>query len=176
MRRLRNLILYMDRVSQSKKMEDFILLKTKCQRVIGDGVSTYLVFGLFDRHNGFAATLYSKENLLNDVLAAIPPELSKDEWVAVLPRTSVAGFVETDMDFKEEAQTSGITITFVTIEGWVVIVASIGDSRCIFESAEGDIYHLSANHRFECDEEERDCVVAREVLIVWKNHHPGFSP
>ena len=117
MRRLRNLILYMDRVSQSKKMEDFILLKTKCQRMIGDGVSTYLVFGLFDRHNGFAATLYSKENLLNDVLAAIPPELSKDEWVAILPRTSVAGFVETDMDFQEEAQTSGITITFITIEG-----------------------------------------------------------
>ncbi|RVW62463.1 putative protein phosphatase 2C 12 [Vitis vinifera] len=133
------------KVSQSKKMEDFILLKTKCQRVIGDGVSTYLVFGLFDRHNGFAAALYSKENLLNDVLAAIPPELSKDEWVAVLPRTSVAGFVETDMDFKEEAQTSGITITFVTIEGWVVIVASIGDSRCIFESAEGDIYHDGIN-------------------------------
>ena len=166
----------MDRVSQSKKKEDFILLKTECQRVIGDGVSTYSIFGLFDRHNGFAVAMYSKENLLNNVLAAIPPELSKDEWVVVLPRTSIAGFVKTDMDFQEEARTSGTTVTFVTIEGWVVIVASIGDSRCIFESAEGDIYHLSADHRFECDEEERDCVAAREVLIVWKNHHPGFSP
>ena len=78
MRRLRNLILYMDRVSQSKKMEDFILFKTKCQRVIGDGVSTYSIFGLFDRHNGFAVAMYSKENFLNNVLLVIPPELGRN--------------------------------------------------------------------------------------------------
>lgn len=32
--------------SQSKKGEDFTLLKTECQRVAGDGVSTYSVFGV----------------------------------------------------------------------------------------------------------------------------------
>ena len=32
--------------SQSKKGEDFTLLKTECQRVMGDGVSTYSVFGV----------------------------------------------------------------------------------------------------------------------------------
>lgn len=32
--------------SQSKKGEDFTLLKTECQRVVGDGVSTYSVFGV----------------------------------------------------------------------------------------------------------------------------------
>ena len=33
--------------SQSKKGEDFTLLKTECQRVVGDGVSTYSVFGVW---------------------------------------------------------------------------------------------------------------------------------
>ncbi|KAJ9674447.1 hypothetical protein PVL29_023786 [Vitis rotundifolia] len=146
--------------SQSKKGEDFTLLKTECQRVVGDGVSTYSVFGLFDGHNGSGAAIYSKENLLNNVLAAIPPELSRDEWVAALPRALVAGFVKTDIDFQEKARTSGTTVTFVIIEGWVVTVASVGDSRCILESAEGDIYHLSADHRLECNEEERDRITA----------------
>lgn len=40
------------------------------------------------------------------------------------------------------------------IEGWSVTVASVGDSRCIFESAEGDIFCLSADHRLDINEEE----------------------
>lgn len=32
--------------SQSKKGEDFSLLKIECQRVVGDGISTYSVFGV----------------------------------------------------------------------------------------------------------------------------------
>lgn len=32
--------------SENKKGEDFTLLKTECQRVVGDGVSTYSVFGV----------------------------------------------------------------------------------------------------------------------------------
>lgn len=31
---------------QSKKGEDFTLLKAECQRMVGDGVSTYSVFGV----------------------------------------------------------------------------------------------------------------------------------
>lgn len=31
---------------QSKKGEDLTLLKTECQRVVGDGVSTYSVFAV----------------------------------------------------------------------------------------------------------------------------------
>ena len=52
------------------------------------------------------------------------------------------------------AQTSGTTVTFMIIEGWVLTVASVGDSRCTLESAEGDIFYLSADHRLECNEEE----------------------
>lgn len=146
--------------SQSKKGEDFTFLKTECQRVVGDGVTTFSVFGLLDGHNGSAAAIYTKENLLNNVLAAIPSDLSGNEWVAALPRALVAGFVKTDKDFQERAQTSGTTVTFVIIEGWVVTVASVGDSRCIFESAEGDIYYLSADHRLDTNEEERVRITA----------------
>ncbi|GAV82220.1 PP2C domain-containing protein [Cephalotus follicularis] len=145
---------------QSKKGEDFTLLKTDCQRALGDGVTTYSVFGLFDGHNGSAAAIYTKENLLNNVLGAVPSDLNRDEWLAALPRALVAGFVKTDKDFQEKAQTSGTTVTFVMIEGWVITVASVGDSRCILESAEGDIYYLSDDHRLESNEEERVRITA----------------
>lgn len=52
------------------------------------------------------------------------------------------------------ARTSGTTVSLVIIEGWAITVGSVGDSRCILESAEGDIYYLSADHRLECNEEE----------------------
>lgn len=57
---------------------------------------------LFDGHNGSAAAIYSKENLLSNVLCAIPPNLSREEWIAALPRALVAGFVKTDKDFQEK--------------------------------------------------------------------------
>ncbi|KAL2458942.1 putative protein phosphatase 2C 12 [Forsythia ovata] len=158
--KLENPEIFHGQASQSKKGEDFTFLKTECQRVLGDGVTTYSVFGLFDGHNGSAAAIYSKENLLNNVLSAIPPDLNRDEWVAALPRALVAGFVKTDKDFQERAQTSGTTVTFVIIDGWVVTVASVGDSRCILESAEGGIYYLSADHRLECNEEERERITS----------------
>jgi len=52
------------------------------------------------------------------------------------------------------AARSGTTVTFVIIDGWVVTVASVGDSRCILESAEGTVYFLSADHRLDANEEE----------------------
>ncbi|KAF8406334.1 hypothetical protein HHK36_008421 [Tetracentron sinense] len=146
--------------NQSKKGEDFTLLKTECQRVLGDGVTTFSVFALFDGHNGSAAAIYSKENLLNNILGAIPSDLSRDEWIAALPRALVSGFVKTDKDFQEKAQTSGTTVTFAIVDGWVITVASVGDSRCILESAEGVVYYLSADHRLECNEEERERITA----------------
>ncbi|KAG6786523.1 hypothetical protein POTOM_008129 [Populus tomentosa] len=145
---------------QSKKGEDFTLLKTECQRIVGDGITTYSVFGLFDGHNGSAAAIYTKENLLNNFIAAMPPDLNREEWVAALPRALVAGFVKTDKDFQQRARTSGTTVTFAVIEGLVITVASVGDSRCILESAEGDLYYLSADHRLECNEEERERITA----------------
>ncbi|KAL0360818.1 UNVERIFIED_CONTAM: putative protein phosphatase 2C 12 [Sesamum radiatum] len=117
-------------------------------------------FSVIDGHNGSAAAIYAKENLLNNVLSAIPPDLNSDEWIAALPRALVAGFVKTDKDFQERAQTSGTTVTFVIIEGWVLTVASVGDSRGVLESAEGTIYYLSADHRLDVSEEERERITA----------------
>jgi len=44
-------------------------------------------------------------------------------------------------------------VTLAIIDGSVVTVASVGDSRCVLE-AEGSIYYLSADHRFDANEEE----------------------
>lgn len=61
----------------------------------------FFLLQLFDGHNGAAAATYSKENLLNNVLSAIPSDLSRNEWIQALPRALVAGFVKTDKDFKK---------------------------------------------------------------------------
>lgn len=53
------------------------------------------------------------------------------------------------------------------IEGWVLTVASVGDSRCTLESSEGGIYYLSADHRLESNEEEY--VV---LLLQYDFYHP----
>ncbi|KAK4713459.1 hypothetical protein R3W88_019366 [Solanum pinnatisectum] len=85
--------------NQIKKGEDFTLLKPECQRVLGDEVTT---FSLFDGHNGSATAIYTKENLLQNVLSLIPTDLNRYEWVAALPRALVAGFVKTDKEFQEK--------------------------------------------------------------------------
>lgn len=55
---------------------------------------------LFDGHNGSGAATYAKENLLDNVLSAIPSDLTREEWLAALPRALVAGFVKTDKEFQ----------------------------------------------------------------------------
>ncbi|XP_020584806.1 probable protein phosphatase 2C 69 isoform X2 [Phalaenopsis equestris] len=146
--------------SRSKKGEDLTFLKTECQRVPGNGATTFSVFALFDGHNGSAAAIYAKENLLNNILCAIPSGLTKDEWLAALPRALVAGFVKTDKDFQDKVEPSGTTATFVIIDGWAVTVAAVGDSRCILESADGSLYLLSADHRLDVNKEEVERVTA----------------
>nr|CAB3500591.1 unnamed protein product [Digitaria exilis] len=156
--------------SKSKKGEDFTLVMAQHPRSLGEGTSgggenagdddTISVFAIFDGHNGSAAAIYTRENLIHNVLAAIPPNLTSEEWTAALPRALVAGFVKTDKDFQTKAARSGTTVTFVIIDGWVVTVASVGDSRCILESAEGTVYFLSADHRLDANEEEVERVTA----------------
>lgn len=68
--------------------------------------SDFEAFQLFDGHNGSAAAIYARENLLNNILSAVPPDLNRDEWVSALPRALVAGFVKTDKDFQDKGMTS----------------------------------------------------------------------
>ncbi|KAG8049988.1 hypothetical protein GUJ93_ZPchr0009g1732 [Zizania palustris] len=141
--------------ARSRKGEDFTLLLAKAgERIAGDPSTYFSVFALFDGHSGSAAATYAKNNLLNNLVHAIPSGLRREEWLAVLPRALVAAFVKTDKDFQAVAQTSGTTVTFVIIDEWVVTVASVGDSRCILESANGSVYHLSADHRFDSNQDE----------------------
>ncbi|KAL4567124.1 hypothetical protein LXL04_022698 [Taraxacum kok-saghyz] len=69
-------------------------------------------------------------------------------------------FTASQLQLAAFVQSSGTTVTFVIVEGSVITVASVGDSRCILESADGGLYYLSAYHRLECSEEERDRVIA----------------
>ncbi|KQJ99978.1 probable protein phosphatase 2C 15 [Brachypodium distachyon] len=144
--------------SQAKKGEDFTFLKPECERHPGVPSSSFSAFGLFDGHNGSGAAIYTKENLLNNILSALPADLNREDWLAALPRAMVAAFVKTDKDFQTKARSSGTTVTFVIIDGLFVTVASVGDSRCVLE-AEGSIYHLSADHRFDASKEEVDRVI-----------------
>lgn len=146
--------------AQSRKGEDYFLIKTDCQRVPGNPSSTFSVFAIFDGHNGNAAAIYTKENLLNHVLGAIPPGLGRDEWLQALPRALVAGFVKTDKEFQSRGETSGTTATFVIVDRWTVTVASVGDSRCILDAQGGAVSTLTVDHRLEENVEERERVTA----------------
>lgn len=150
---------------QLKKGEDFSLVKTDCQRVLGDGSSTYSVFGIFDGHNGSGAAIYSKEHLLNNVMSAIPAELTKEEWLAALPRAMVAGFVKTDSDFQKQGKPSGTTATIVVVDGWTVTVACVGDSRCILDS-QGVVTNLTVDHRLDTNQEEKERLEACGVQVA----------
>ncbi|KAJ4752879.1 Protein phosphatase 2C family protein [Rhynchospora pubera] len=145
--------------AQSKKGEDFTFIKLDCERIPDDPLSTFSVFAIFDGHNGSMAAVYTKENLLSNILSAIPSNLTRDEWLGALPRALVSAFVKTDKDFQSEGLISGSTVTFVIIDDNIITVGSVGDSRAVLE-AEGSIYYLSADHRLEENEEEVERVTA----------------
>ncbi|WOK93017.1 putative protein phosphatase 2C 3 [Canna indica] len=146
--------------AQSKKGEDYFLIRTNCQRVPGSPSSSFSVFAVLDGHNGNAAAIYTRDNLLNHVMSAIPEGLDREEWLQALPRALVAGFVKTDKEFQRKGQTSGTTATFVVIDGWTVTVASVGDSRCILDAQGGLVSALTVDHRLEENDEERKRVTA----------------
>lgn len=142
-----------------KKGEDHTMAKVDCQRIPADGASTFAVFGVFDGHNGASAAVFSKENLLRNVMSALPTTTSRDDWLAALPRALVAGFIKTDIDFQGRGEMSGTTATFVLVDKWTVTVASVGDSRCILDAFGGGVSALSVDHRFEENAEERKRVM-----------------
>ncbi|XP_061987101.1 probable protein phosphatase 2C 15 isoform X2 [Populus nigra] len=146
--------------AQSRKGEDHFLIKMDCQRVPGNPSSTFSVFAIFDGHNGNAAAIYTRENLLNHILGAMPRGLGREEWIQALPRALVAGFVKTDKEFQSRGETSGTTATFVIVDRWTVTVASVGDSRCILDAQGGAVSSLTVDHRLEENVEERKRVTA----------------
>lgn len=144
----------------AKKGEDYFLIKPECQRVPGNPSTSFSVYAIFDGHNGISAAIFAKENLLANVLSAIPQGINRDEWLQALPRALVAGFVKTDIEFQQKGETSGTTVTFVVIDGWTITVASVGDSRCILDTQGGVVSLLTVDHRLEENVEERERVTA----------------
>lgn len=144
----------------AKKGEDYFLIKPDCQRIPGNPLTSFSVFAIFDGHNGISAAIFAKENLLKNVLSAIPEGVSREEWLQALPRALVASFVKTDIEFQQKGETSGTTVTFVVIDGWTITVASVGDSRCILDTQGGVVSLLTVDHRLEENEEERQRVTA----------------
>ncbi|KAJ6721175.1 ALPHABET ISOFORM E-RELATED [Salix viminalis] len=151
--------------AQSRKGEDYFLIKMDCQRLPGNLSSTFSVFAIFDGHNGNAAAIYTRENLLNHVLGAIPRDLGREEWLQALPRALVAGFVKTDKEFQTQGETSGTTATFVIVDRWTVTVASVGDSRCILDAQGGAVFSLTVDHRLQENMEERKRVTASGGVV-----------
>lgn len=70
---------------------------------------------LFDGHNGSGAATYAKENLLDNVLSAIPSDLTREEWLAALPRALVAGFVKTDKEFQTKGMFGLLNCNFAPL-------------------------------------------------------------
>ncbi|XP_066381554.1 probable protein phosphatase 2C 33 isoform X1 [Miscanthus floridulus] len=57
-------------------------------------------------------------------------------------------------------ETSGTTATLVVVDGFMVTVASVGDSRCILDTQGGEVSLLTVDHRLEENAEERERVTA----------------
>lgn len=144
----------------AKKGEDYFLINPDCHRIPGNPSTSFSVFAIFDGHNGISAAIFAKENLLNNILSAIPQGCDREEWLQALPRALVAGFVKTDIEFQQKGETSGTTVTFVVIDGWTITVASVGDSRCILDTQAGVVSLLTVDHRLEENVEERERVTA----------------
>ncbi|RZS14507.1 hypothetical protein BHM03_00046202 [Ensete ventricosum] len=111
--------------AQSKKGEDYFLIRTDCCRVPGDPSSSFSVFA-----PSVVQTKVFRTTLYRPVRASIFHELLS-------------------------GQTSGTTVTFVIIDGWTITVASVGDSRCILDAQGGGVISaLTVDHRLEENVEE----------------------
>ncbi|KAK9136776.1 hypothetical protein Sjap_007370 [Stephania japonica] len=145
----------------AKKGEDYFLIKPDCVRIPGNPSTSFSVFAIFDGHNGISAAIFTKENLLNHVMSAIPQGIDGEEWLQALPRALVVG------------ETSGTTATFVIIDGLTVTVASVGDSRCILDTQGGAVSLLTVDHRLEENIEERERVTASGGEVGRLNAYGG---
>ncbi|MFS7938322.1 putative protein phosphatase 2C family [Helianthus anomalus] len=58
-------------------------------------------------------------------------------WIQVLPRASVAGYVNTDIEFQQKGDTFGTTVTFNVIDRWAITAAYVEASKCILDTQPG---------------------------------------
>ncbi|RWW15141.1 hypothetical protein GW17_00021037 [Ensete ventricosum] len=134
--------------AQSKKGEDYFLIRTDCCRVPGDPSSSFSVFA-----PSVVQTKVFRTTLYRPVRGAVPT------YHTVPAKSRYAGVDRYGEPciFHEllSGQTSGTTVTFVIIDGWTITVASVGDSRCILDAQGGGVISaLTVDHRLEENVEE----------------------
>lgn len=56
-------------------------------------------------------------------MSAIPSGISRDEWLAALPRAMVAGFVKTDKDFQEQGTNEALNLNHPVILKNIVVTS-----------------------------------------------------
>lgn len=143
--------------------EDYYLIKTDCHRVLWDPSTAFTVFEIFVGHNSTLASIYAKENLLNNVLTAIQQDIStsRDAWLHAHTHALVVGFVKTGPKFQHKGETLGTTARFDLVDGRIVIVASISDPSCmLLDTKGGVVFVLIVDHRLKDNVEERGSVKA----------------
>ncbi|KAI7754366.1 hypothetical protein M8C21_023334, partial [Ambrosia artemisiifolia] len=62
---------------------------------------------VLDGRNGAAAAIYTKENLLNNVLSAIPLDINREEWIAALPKALMGAYIIYQQRFEDNEEETG---------------------------------------------------------------------
>ncbi|CAD5165968.1 unnamed protein product [Musa acuminata subsp. malaccensis] len=106
--------------AQSKKREDYFIVRTDCLGVPGDPSSSS-VFAVLDGHNGIAAAVYTRENLLNYVM--IFGRKSGFKLYLVLWLLVLLKLIKKSRE--KEYETSGTTVTFVIVDGWASLLLQL---------------------------------------------------
>ena len=88
--------------------------------------SVFVCWQIFDGHNGISAAIFAKEQLLDNVLSAIPQDISREGWLQALPRALVAGFVKTDIEFQQ----GGMSM-YPFYCSFILFVASYASFLCV---------------------------------------------
>mmetsp|Transcript_48297 Transcript_48297/g.154659 ORF Transcript_48297/g.154659 Transcript_48297/m.154659 type:complete len:261 (-) Transcript_48297:73-855(-) len=145
-----------------------------------DAATTYTYGAVFDGHGGKQAAKHAQDHLHNNVAefvnehAALDPSLGDDIPAEVKARralhsalyskSAAAAFRLTDTEFNARSLPSGSTATAVWACGWLITVASVGDSHAILDTGH-EVTRISADHRLDTNKEERERVKAEGSAV-----------
>ncbi|KAK9840789.1 hypothetical protein WJX81_004819 [Elliptochloris bilobata] len=134
---------------------------------------SYGLYCVFDGHNGVACAQHIHDLLLEALHTRLPsgvPPLEREEaaareWREGLQWALVSAIDEVQHSFACEGRLAGATATIVLQAGWLVTVASIGDSRAALDTGAG-VVQLSVDHRVATHKAERRRLDALGIQIA----------
>lgn len=92
----------------------------------------------------------------------------QDAAVEQLPEALSHAFQQVQQDFFAQSKQSGTTATLVTLVGWDVFVANVGDS-CAYLDTGCEVLQVSGNHRLDDAKGERERVEAAGSNVSQSN-------